>query len=160
MMTKQTDAGSPILEEEGAENGNATQNDARVDDTATPDPEVVVRPQRRRFTAEYKEQIIRAVDACKHGEVGTFLRHEGLTSSIVSRWRRQRDLAILTALEGKKPGPVGSEPDPRDERIAELERKLERTEKELGKAKTIIEVQKKVSELLAQGLSDESGETS
>lgn len=159
-MTKRTDAKSPTPKGDGLVKDAEARDGDHGDNTGTPDPEVVARPQRRRFTAEYKEQILKAVDALNHGEIGPFLRREGLAHSMVSRWRKERDLAVLRALKAKKPGPVPKEPDPRDVQIRELERKLRHTEKELSKAKSIIDVQKKVSELLAQGLSDENGETS
>lgn len=142
-MAHRTEAGA-VADDEGAR---------------TQDPEVTIRPQRRIFTAEYKEQILAAVDTLSYGEIGAFLRHEGLTSSMVSRWRRARDAAVKKALEAKRPGPT-PKTDPRDERIAELERKLKRTKEELSKAKVIIDVQKKVSELLALDSLDESDETS
>lgn len=124
-----------------------------------PDPEVVVKPQRRTFTAEYKQRILDAADACKHGELGALLRHEGLAYSTVSKWRDARDAAILKALTAGKPGPVAMEPNPLEEENAELRRELERVRAELTKAHVIIDVQKKVSELLAQGSLDGNGET-
>lgn len=77
----------------------------REDGASATDPEVVVRSQRRTFTAEYKEQSLAAVDACRHGD----LRYEGFTSSVVSRWCKARDEAIQRALETQKPGPVAKE---------------------------------------------------
>lgn len=125
-----------------------------------PDPEVVAHPQRRTFTAEYKQRILDAADACSHGELGALLRHEGLTYSTLRNWRHARDKAIRDALESKKPGPVPNAPNPLEQEVAELKRKLERANNELAKAKVIIDVQKKVSELLAPGSQDENGETS
>lgn len=119
-----------------------------------PDPELVERPKRRRFTAEYKLRILREADACtRQGEVGALLRREGLYSSLLSTWRKQRDEGALTALSrrrGRKP------PDPRDRRIAEAERRAERAEAELAKAKRVIEVQGNVSALLGDLLEPES----
>jgi transposase-like protein len=113
---------------------------------AVPDPELAQRPKRRRFTAEYKLRVLREADACvKQGEIGALLRREGLYSSHLTTWRRQRDEGALTALarkRGRKPG------DPRDRQIDELERRAERAEAELAKAQRVIEVQGNVSALL------------
>lgn len=124
----------------------------------TPDPEVVAKPKRRRFTAEYKLQILRKADACKGpGEVGALLRREGLYSSHLSSWRQQRDRGALAGLKGKKRGRKAKPVDPR---VKQLEKENARLRRELWKAETIISVQKKVSELLGIPLkspdSDES----
>ena len=113
-----------------------------------PDPELVERPQRRRFSAEYKLGILREAEACSRpGEVGALLRREWLYTSHLSAWRKQRDAGALRALSrprGRKP------PDPRDAQIAALERRAERAEAELEKARRVIEVQGNVSALLGQ----------
>ena len=113
-----------------------------------PDPEVPERPARRRFTAEYKLQILREADACgKPGEIGVLLRREGLYSSLLSEWRKQRDTGSLTALSrprGPKP------PHPLEAENAKLRRRLERSEGELSKARRVIEVQGNVSALLGE----------
>ena len=72
-----------------------------------PDPEVLERPKRRRFTAEYRMSIVRQADACTHkGEVGALLRREGLYSSYLTQWRQQRDRGGLDVdkKRGRKPG--------------------------------------------------------
>ena len=113
-----------------------------------PDPELVERPQRRRFSAEYKLRILREAEACtRPGEVGALLRREGLYTSHLSAWRKQRDAGALEALgraRGRKPA------DRRDAEIAELRRRAERAEAELAKARRVIEVQGNVSALLGQ----------
>ena len=113
-----------------------------------PDPELVERAARRRYTAEYKLRIVQQADACTQpGEVGALLRREGLYSSLLSEWRKQRDAGSLEALgrpRGRKPG------DPRDARITALERRLEGAEGELAKARKVIEVQGNVSALLGE----------
>ena len=115
---------------------------------AAPDPELVERAKRRRFTAEYKLKVLREADDCtRPGEVGELLRREGLYSSHLSTWRRQRDEGALVAFSrarGRKP------PDPRDVENAALRRRLERAEAELAKARKVIEVQGNVSALLEQ----------
>ena len=112
-----------------------------------PDPELVERPGRRRFTAGYKLRVLREADACSRGEVGALLRREGLYSSILSEWRKQREAGSLEALER----PRGRKPvDPLEVENATLRRRLERTEAELEKARRVIEVQGNVSALLGE----------
>jgi transposase-like protein len=113
-----------------------------------PDPELVENPRRRRFSAEYKLRVLREADACtKAGEVGALLRREGLYSSHLSEWRKQRDEGALAALKRergrKKPNPLESE-------NAKLRRRAERAEAELAKARKVIEVQGNVSALLGE----------
>ena len=113
------------------------------------DPEVPEKARRRRFSGAYKLQILRAVDACTEpGEIGALLRREGLYSSHVSKWRRQRDRGALEGLRprkrGRKPRPV----DPQAKRITQLERENERLRHKLEQAEIIIDVQKKLSRIL------------
>ena len=111
-----------------------------------PDPELVERARRRRFTAEYKLRILREADACsKPGEIGALLRREGLYSSLLTEWRRQRERGSLAALDRPRGRPKS---DPREAQIAGLQRRLERAERELEKARRVIEVQGNVSALL------------
>ena len=111
-----------------------------------PDPELVERARRRRFTAEYKLRILREADACgKPGEIGALLRREGLYSSLLTEWRRQRERGSLAALDRPRGRPKA---DPREAQIAALQRRLERSERELEKARRVIEVQGNVSALL------------
>jgi transposase len=121
---------------------------------AAPDPELVEQPQRRSYSAKYKLRILEAADACKEpGEVGALLRREGLYTSHLTYWRKQREQGTLEALgrrRGRKPA------DRRDREIAELRARAERAEAELEKARKVIEVQGKVSALLEQMLGTES----
>ena len=113
-----------------------------------PDPELVEQAKRRRFTAEYKLRILREADGCSRpGEVGELLRREGLYSSLLSEWRKQRDAGSLKALDRRRGRKAA---DPRDARIATLERRVERAEGELSKARRVIEVQGNVSALLGE----------
>jgi len=113
-----------------------------------PDPELVERPRRRRFTAEYKLRILREADACaRPGEIGALLRREGLYSSLLTEWRRQRERGALEALERPR-GRRRS--DPRDVENEQLRRRAERAEAELVKARRVIEVQGNVSALLGE----------
>src|SRR6266498_2467957 len=113
-----------------------------------PDPELVERPLRRRFSAEYKLRVLREAEACtRPGEVGALLRREGLYTSHLTYWRKQRDAGALEALSrprGRRPA------DRRDVENAELRRRLERAEAELEKARRVIEVQGNVSALLGE----------
>jgi len=116
---------------------------------AIPEPEVRERAVRRRFTAEYKLRILKEAESCtERGQIGALLRREGLYSSNLIIWKRQLAKDTLASLSPKKRGAKGKRPDPSARRIAELERKNERLEKKLRQAETIIEVQKKVSEIL------------
>jgi transposase len=119
---------------------------ARAGSGPPPDPELVERPKRRRFSAEYKLQVVREADACSQpGEIGALLRREGLYSSLLTEWRRQRERGSLEALERPRGRPKA---DPREAQIAALKRRLERAEVELEKARRVIEVQGNVSALL------------
>jgi transposase-like protein len=113
-----------------------------------PDPELVERAKRRRFSAEYKLRILRDAEACtRPGEIGALLRREGLYTSHLTAWRKQRDAGALEALDRKR----GRKPaDRRDVENAALRRRLERAEAELEKAHKVIEVQGNVSALLGE----------
>jgi transposase len=124
------------------------------------DPEVPERPRRRKFSAEYKLRILREAEGAKEsGQLGALLRREGLYTSNLTTWRRQLERGALAGLAPKKRGKKAKPVDVRDERIRELERENQRLRKRLEQAETIIEVQKKVSELLgtrSPGASDET----
>jgi transposase-like protein len=125
-----------------------------------PDPEVLDRPKRRTFTAAYKLNILRELDALSEpGQVGEVLRREGLYSSHICDWRRLRALGELQALEPKKTGRPKKEQHPLELRLAEAERKAARLEDELRKAHLIIDFQKKVSEMLGIVASSGTGRT-
>lgn len=124
-----------------------------------PDPEVASTPRRRRFTAKYKLEILRELDACTQpGQSGAILRREGLYSSHISEWRKKRAAGELQALSPKKTGrPKTSVSEATAKELEALRREKARLEDELRKARTIIEVQKKLSETLANlGTSDSS----
>jgi transposase-like protein len=113
---------------------------------AATESEVTAKPQRRRFTAEYKRKILQEADACtKAGEISALLRREGLYSSHLASWRRLREAGELTP---KKRGPKARPVDERDQRIAELERELAKQTKRAERAELIAEFQKKVGELV------------
>jgi transposase len=113
---------------------------------ALPDPEVRPKAKRRQFTAEYKKRILAEADACTTPtQRGALVRREGLYSSHLNSWRRQRDQGILDGLAPKK---RGVKPDPLALENAQLRREIEQLQAQLHRAETIIEVQKKVSQLL------------
>ena len=120
---------------------------------APPDPEVIDKPSRRRFSPSYKLRILEEVDGCTEpGEVGRILRREGLYSSRLATWRKAARGGSLTALSkkrGRKP-----ERNPLDEKVRKLERQNARLENELRKAHLIIDVQGKVAGLLGISLDD------
>jgi transposase-like protein len=111
--------------------------------------EVLAKPVRRKFTLEYKRRVLREADACKGlGEIGALLRREGLYSSHLSAWRAARDRGELAGSGSKKRGPVPTPVDPRDKQIVELTRENRKLLKRAERAEALVEVQKKVSELL------------
>jgi transposase-like protein len=114
-----------------------------------PDPEVSDRPKRRRFTAEYKLRIVREAEACKgDGDVGALLRREGLCSSQLATWRRQRDEVAQAGLKARRRGPKGVDP-----RVKELERENSRLKRRLERVELMLSIQKKASEMLGIPLS-------
>jgi len=121
-----------------------------------PDPEVDAKPTRRTFTAAYKLQILKEADGCSEGERGALLRREGLYASHLTAWRRQRAEGALQALGKKR----GRKAKPRDKEKEQLARENARLRRKLEQAEKIIEIQKKVSALLAAAeRDDESGES-
>lgn len=122
----------------------------------SPDPEVVEKAKRRRFTPEYRLKIVRAAEACKgSGEIGALLRREGLFSSQLSTWRRQREEGALEGLRARKRGPKAKAVDPR---VKKVEQENARLVRKLKKAEAIIAFQKKVHELLGIPLKPFEGE--
>jgi len=124
----------------------------------TPDPELVEQAKRRAFTAEYKARILAEADACSRpGEVGELLRREGLYTSHLTYWRKQRKDGALKELgqpRGRKPA------DKRDAQIAALTRRAERAESELAKMKRVVEIQGNLSALLDEMLGTDSASRS
>lgn len=110
--------------------------------------EVVVRPKRRQHTAEYKLRILRELDECTGKvEVGAILRREGLYSSLISKWREQREQGSLNGLGGQRRGP---KVDPNAAELARLQRENKRLKEKLERAELIIDVQKKVAKLIGE----------
>lgn len=118
-------------------------------------PATPEKPKRRSFTAEYKLQVLREVDAAvatgRDGATGEILRRHGLYSSHLTVWRRERDAGELAGLTPRKRGPKPSRNALADD-VARLEREVARLQDKLRVAETVIDVQKKVAALLGETL--------
>ena len=143
------------LRERMEENGTAPgSGEAKRSAAAPADPEVVDKPLRRRFDPSYKLRIVEEADRCTEpGEVGRLLRREGLYSSHLTTWRKAARSGWLRALS-KRRGRKPSERNPLEGKVRKLERENTRLEKELEKARLIIDVQGKVAGLLGLSLED------
>ncbi len=118
--------------------------------------EVVAKATRRQFTLEYKRKIVREADSCKTpGAIGALLRREGLYSSHLTTWRAARERGELAGAS-KKRGPAARVADPRDKRIADLERESTRWRKRAERAEALVELQKQVAALLGTPLATET----
>jgi len=107
---------------------------------------VTERAKRRRFTAEYKLRILREADMCKRaGDLGALLRREGLYSSHLATWRRQRDEITKAGLKARKRGPKGKAVDPQ---VKQLKRENARLKRRLERVELMLTIQKKASEML------------
>jgi transposase-like protein len=122
-----------------------------------PDPEVPEKKPRRKHTAKYKLRILAEADACTQpGEIGMLLRSEGLYSSNLTAWRRQREKGLLQAMTPRKRGRKEKQKNPLAQHVAQLENENRRLQLKLKKAELIIEAQKKMAEILgiAQDLNE------
>ncbi len=124
-----------------------------------PSPEVLEKPVRRRVTVEYKVKVLAEADACtESGQLGELLRREGLYSSHLSIWRRQRDEGVLAGLTPKRRGRKSKPKSPLTDENQRLRRENGRLKEKLRQAELIIDVQKKVSEMLSIPLKSPDGE--
>jgi transposase len=145
LLVRQTIVGEP--ERRDDERSEASRNGGvptieRETSAARPDPEVTARHARRRFTTHYKVEILRKAEACtRPGQIGELLRKEGLYSSHLVTWRRQREAGLAPKKRGRKAERV-------DPRVKKLEQENRRLMRRLQKAEVLLEYQKKVSELL------------
>jgi transposase len=145
MMEKQASAVSALPVNEGERSEPERAGRAPT----APDPEVRDKPVRKKFSVEYKLRILRLADSCvEPGSVGTLLRREGLYFSNLVTWRRQREEGTLAALKPKKRGRKATDPNPLASENIRLKRENERLAKRLQKAELIIDVQKKISQIL------------
>ena len=123
---------------EAGDNGTLTSSEV----------EVRAKPVRRRFTAEYKLGVLRQADACNgRGELGALLRREGLYSSHLTQWRKQRERGGLEGLSRKR-GPSAKQRNPLADKVRVLERENARLQRRAERAEGLVELQKKVSEIL------------
>jgi transposase len=120
--------------------------------------EVVAKAERRRFPAQYKLRVLREAEACSRpGELGALLRREGLYSSHLTAWRAARKRGELQGLSARKRGPKPQPRDVRDKRIADLEREVKRLQARAERAEALVEVQKKLAEILGVDLPAPNG---
>jgi len=120
---------------------------------SSPDPEVPAKAQRRRFGAEDKKRILEEVDrAAGHGGIGVVLRREGIYSSTLHGWRKERDAAVHQAFSRKR-GPR-TQRNPLTGENEKLRRQNQRLQEELEKAHIVIDVQKKVAKLLGYPIAE------
>ncbi len=125
----------------------------------TPNPEVPEKAVRRKFSAEYKLRILQLAESCTDpGSLGRLLRKEGLYSSNLTTWRRQRDLGMIKGLQPAKRGRKATERNPLRPEFDKLRKENERLQNRLKRAELIIEVQKKVSQMLGVDLPEGSPE--
>lgn len=154
-QSKDTMPAADGLSDPGASQGarRATEDapgSARSPNPAGSDCEVVARARRRHFSNADKRRILQAADRCtKPGEVGALMRREGVYSSSLSTWRRQRDAADLVALAPQKRGPKADPAQIEARHITQITRERDHLQVQLDKAHLVIEVQKKVAALLA-----------
>ena len=119
-------------------------------EASRPNPEVVARAKRRRFTAAFKQEVLAQADAARgSGEIGAVLRRHGLYSSHLTHWRQERDAGIVEGLTPHKRGPK-VKTDLRAVEYQKLQRENERLTEQLRKAEIVIDVQKKVAALLGR----------
>lgn len=114
----------------------------------------MAKAERRRFTAEYKIKVLRQADSCSRlGEIGALLRREGLYSSNLTQWRKQRQKGELDGLSRKR-GPLAKAKNSLADKVKALERENTRLKRRAERAEGIVELQKKVSEILGISLGE------
>ena len=157
--------GLAVAERSGGErsepqrSGATAKPGADSEAASRPDPEVVAKAKRRTYTAEYKQRILEEAEAAAatRGAVGALLRREGLYSSLLATWRRERASGIREALTPQRRGPK-SKHNPFEEENQKLRRQNARLTEDLRKAQIIIDVQKKVAALLGNPIPEQDPE--
>jgi transposase len=149
------EAGGALRLEKAPRTRGADQRPSRT----TPDPEVPAKGTRRRFTNEYKRRILAEADRCKPGELSALLRREGLYSSHLASWRGARDRGEIGGATPKKRGPKAKTVDPSAKRIAELERENAKLRARADRAEFLVEMQKKMAQVLGRPLPEEDTPT-
>ena len=125
--------------------------------TPSSEVEVTGKARRRRFSAKYKQKVLKRAESCKEpGALGAMLRSEGLYSSHLAKWRQQRDAGELAGLAPKKRGRKTRELDERDRRVAELQKQVERATARAERAEALVDLQKKVASLLGTPFGDDN----
>ena len=148
---------TPIDAEAGAAM-NGGRRPTIVAAPASASPELSDRPRRRTFTAKDKLRILTDIDrAAETRGIGAILRREGLYSSTLSEWRRQRDAGAFSALVPAKRGPRTAEPNPLSAEVAALQRNNARLTQRLARGEAVIDIQKKVAALLGIPLASTDG---
>lgn len=136
---------------------------AKFSDFSPPDPEVTGKKPRRKFTVKYKLRMLKKADTCTDpGQLGVLLRQEGLYSSNLTTWRKQRDEGLLIAMSPKKRGRKAQPKNPLALEVARLQKESQRLKNKLKQAELIIDAQKKISEILgiAQNHDENKGSSS
>ena len=130
-------------------NGRGDPSAAKTPDFSPPDSEVTGKRLRRKFTAKYKLRMLKKAEACTGpGQLGSLLRQEGLYSSNLTTWRKQRDEGILIAMSPKKRGRKAKPKNSLAPEVARLQKENQRLKNKLKQAELIIDAQKKISEIL------------
>ncbi len=152
--------GSP----EGARRATVVEpSAAKFSNFSPPDPEVTGKKPRRKFTVKYKLRMLKKADTCTDpGQLGVLLRQEGLYSSNLTTWRKQRDEGILIAMSPKKRGRKAQPKNPLALEVARLQKESQRLKNKLTQAELIIDAQNKISEILgiAQNHDENEGSSS
>ena len=144
----------------GQTEASASSDPINAPSGARPDPEVVATARRRQFTSGDKRRILDAADRCiKPGEIGALLRKEGIYSSHLTTWRRQRATDERAALEPQKRGRKADPTQAEDRRVLQLTQENDRLRRKLVQANAIIDVQKKLCALLGQPTDETPSET-
>ena len=131
------------------------------DSRPAPDPEVAATAKRRQFSSKEKRRILAAADRCSEaGAIGALLRREGIYSSQLATWRRQREASERVALEPRKRGRKADPGIAESRRVVELTKDNERLRRKLAQAHTIIDVQKKLCTLLGLPTAEDPDEKS
>jgi len=131
----------------------SSANGAAVPGAIASEVEVMAKATRRRFSAEYKRKILREAEACTQpGEIGALLRREGLYFSNLKTWREQRTRGELAGLAQKKRGPILQAKNPLAAKVVALGREVTRQTARAERAEALVELQKKVSEILGIAL--------
>jgi len=126
-----------------------------------PDPEVTGKKPRRKFTAKYKLRMLKKADACTEpGQLGVLLRQEGLYSSNLTTWQKQKDEGVLIAMSPKKRGRKAQTKNPLAPEVARLQKENQRLKEKLRQAELIIDAQKKISEILGIAQDQDENERS